>query len=151
MFVLVNLIMGAGESVLGVLTNEACFARAVLDQTMLALCKVRLTQAPFAFSPTTTKADAIAAEADFDGYTAGGNTVTAWGDPLAAPGGGASIAAETTFAYVDDTSHTANQVKSGWIENAGGDIVAAFNFPAPINFAVNGDGFVLQLLDTFTP
>ena len=148
MFVLVNLVMGFGGSLMGLLTNEASANRCSLLRTALALSKVRLCQAPFVFGPNSTKADAVAVEADFDGYADGGNTITAWGVPLGVTGGGSAIAAETTFAYADDTGHVANTISSGWIELAGGNILMPFNLVTPITFQHNGDGVVLQFLDT---
>jgi hypothetical protein len=148
MFVLVNLIMSYAPSLLGNVTNEAARERCTILRAALAASKVRLVQAPFTFQPSSTLVAAEAAEADYDGYTAGGNTLATWGAPLDAPSGGAAIAAETTFAYVDGVGHAANNVSGGWVELATGEIVASFNFAAPITLQKNGDGFVLQLLDT---
>ena len=148
MFVLANLILSTNTSVDATETNEAAIARLGILKFALANSRVRLCQAPFVFAQGTTKASAVAAEADYDGYTSGGNTITAWGDPLLQTGGGAAIAAETTFAYVDGMTHTANTISSGWVELAGGSLVLPFNLSAPITLQNNGDGFVLQLLNS---
>jgi hypothetical protein len=147
-FLLVNLVMSFGESVLGTLTTEASRNRATILKTALASSKVRLCQAPFTFANGTTKEDAVAAEADFDGYTPGGNTITAFGNPLDVTGGGAAIGADTTFAYVDDDTHVANTISAGWIELAAGGIVFPFNLQNPLTFNSNGDGIIFQFLDT---
>lgn len=148
MLVVVNLLMSFGESLLGTLTTEASRNRCTLLRAALASSKVRLCQAPFVFASNTTKEAALVAEADYDGYTSGGNTITAFGAPLDATGGGAAIAAETTFTYVDDTGHVANTISSGWVELAAGGIILPFNLASPITLQADGQGFVLQLVDT---
>lgn len=148
MLVVVNLMMAFGDSLLGTLTTEASRNRCTILRTALALSKVRLCQSPFVFASNTSKEAAVVAEADYDGYTSGGNTITAFGAPLDASGGGAAIAAETTFAYVDDTGHVANTISSGWVELAGGGILMPFNLAVPITLGADGQGFVLQLVDT---
>ncbi len=58
-------------------------------QTMLALSKLRLFKSTLSPGVTTTKAQLLAEEADFTGYPAGGETVTAFLSPGLYPLGGA--------------------------------------------------------------
>lgn len=149
MFILENLILDAAGSVLAVLPTEAGLNRQAIMQAALANSRVRLVQAPFGFATNTTRAQAVTAEANFDGYPVAGNVIAAWGNPLSVPGGGGAIAAETTFSYVDGVGHVANQISGGWVE-VGGNMVSAFNFASPVTLQSNGDGIVLQLLDSAT-
>ena len=62
--------------------TEAVALQTALVNSKLALFKAGVVT----LSPVTTKALLDANECDFDGYTTGGQTIAAWGDPLVDPG-----------------------------------------------------------------
>jgi len=127
-------------------SNEAALAEAAIIQADLALSKMRLFDATLIPDVTTTKADMIAVETALVGYPAGGYTLTAWGAPLLATGGGAVITSE--LEHVAYASGAAAAIGGGWVEDAAGDVRMIFIFDPPRTLAAVGDGFdwVRQLL-----
>ncbi len=101
-------------------------------QTMLALSKLRLFKSTLSPGVTTTKAQLLAEEADFTGYPAGGETVTAFLSPGLYPLGGASISAPTEQFATTDPTIVGNLIGGWWLENAGGDVIAIGTFPSPV-------------------
>src|SRR5215472_975059 len=99
-------------------TSESAFTKAAVIITELATSKLRLFQSSLVPNQYTTKAQLVAAECTFDGYTSGGYALTAWTGPLTAPGGGAIITAPlVTPAYgPPGTPPVTNSVGGGWVE-----------------------------------
>lgn len=149
MIVFIQLIQSFISSVAALMTLEAGLTAANVWQTDYANSKVRLYQGPGQIAINTPKATLVAGEATYEGYTAGGNLIAAWGAPLAVTPSGWAINAETTFAYVDAAPHTGNTITGGWVEAADGEVLFAFNLPTPVNFTQNGNGFVCQLQSVF--
>lgn len=149
MNILIQLIQSWAMSLGALLPNEAAANAATAARTALAASKVRLFQGPGQISYATPLATLVAGEANYEGYTAGGNTIATWGLPLSVSPTGWAINAETTFAYVDASPHTANTITGGWVENADGDFMFAFNLPSPVTLSANGEGFVLQLQNIY--
>lgn len=103
-------------------TNQAAFAKAGYIKTSLATNKLRLFDSAKLPSPTvfTTRADLIAAECTFDGYTAGGYSLTAWTGPANTPGGGATLTSPIVVAAYGPPGSppVTNAVGGWWIEDA---------------------------------
>ena len=136
-------------------TQEAALAKATEIKAALALSKLRLIKEGLALNQFTTKAAMVAVEADFDGYTAGGYTLTAWSGPLYAAGGGAVITSplvNVAFSTPSDPPVT-NSIGGWWIEDASGDVRTCGNFDPPKLLQAVGDGFqfVDQLIEARNP
>jgi hypothetical protein len=126
--------------------NSACLKQAGELQTVLALSKVRLFKSSLLPSVSTIKADLTAEEADYDDYPAGGETITAFLDPLLDPAGGASITAPTTqFDVTTDPPIVTNLIGGFWLEDAAGAVRVIGTFAAPIPMEVAGQGFPLNI------
>lgn len=82
----------------GIVTTESLMTEAAELQAALAASTVVLFKDSMpAITGETTAAVVLANECDFDGYTPGGNTITAFGDPFEDPDGdGVLIVAPTT-------------------------------------------------------
>lgn len=121
-------------------TTEMAFNKATEVQTLLAASKLRLFQSTLTPNAQTPKADFVANEADYDGYTAGGVAITAFLGPIADPAGGASIVSPLTlFSYVDDTGHVGNMIGGWFLETATGEVWAYGVYPQAIALAADGD------------
>lgn len=125
--------------------NGAAIAIATLVQSELALSKIRLFKTGFTPSPSTTLAELEAEEVAFTGYPAGGETVTAFLDPVLNPLGGASID-WPTVQFASASPYTTSDVAGGWwLEDATGTTVYAIGtFAAPIPIGGAGTGFPLS-------
>lgn len=127
--------------------NDGAIVVAGLVQTGLALSKLHLFKDGLIPTQNTTKAEFDAAEADYDGYTPTGETVTAFLDPLVLAGGGAEIESGTTqFAYVDGMTHVTNIVKGWYLTDATDNIIAYDVFPQVVPFQNNGNGINLDVV-----
>lgn len=136
-------------------TRESAVTKAGVVKTTLALAKLRLFKEGLVVSQFTTKEDLEDAECDFDGYTGGGYTLTAWSGPLYATGGGAVITSPLTnvaFGPASDPPVT-NSVGGWWIETAAGDVWTAGNYDPPRLMQTVGDGFdfIDQLVEARNP
>lgn len=132
-------------------TQEAAIAKATEIKAALALSKLRLVKEGLVVNQFTTKAAMVAMEADFDGYTAGGYTLTAWTGPSYATVGGAVITSPLIYiAYgpAGDPPVT-NSIGAWWIEDASGDVRTAGNYDPPRLLQQVGDAwqFVDQLIE----
>lgn len=126
--------------------NSACLKQAGELKTVLALSKVRLFLSTLVPSVSTTITELEAAEADYDGYTPGGETITAFLGALLDPAGGASITAPTVqFDWVHDTDDVTNLIGGFWLEDAAGAVRVIGTFAAPIPMEGPGQGFPLNL------
>lgn len=123
--------------------NSATLVMAGEQQTALALSKCRLFQSDLVPSVSTVKADLTGAEADYDGYTAGGETITAFSNPLLDPAGGASIEAFVQFEWAHVATDVGNLIGGFWIEDAGGDVRVIGTFPVPVPMQGAGQGIPL--------
>jgi len=136
-------------------TQEAAIAKATEIKTALALSKLRLFKDTLVANQFTTKAAMVAAECNFDGYVAGGYTLTAWAGPLKATGGGAVITSplvNVTYGPAEEPPVT-NAVGGWFIEDASGDVRTVGNFDPPRLLQSVGDGFsfVDQLIEARNP
>jgi len=135
-------------------TREAANTKASAIKTALALSKLRLIQSSLVPNVTTTKAALEAAEATFNGYTAGGYTLTAWSGPVNNPGSGALItppAVNVAWANPDDDPIVTNEIGGWWIEDATGNVRLVGTFEDTISMGQDGDGFtwLTQIVEGF--
>lgn len=131
-------------------TLQACDTCATERQAAYVGAQIRLYKSTFEPSPTSTLADFVAAEADYDGYAA--QAFTPWFDPILAPGSGYMIASPLVqFAYVDGVTHVGNLIGGAFIVDAGGDLrmVLALTPTEYVTLAVNGQGFDVNVADVF--
>lgn len=135
-------------------TRAAANTKASAIKTALALSKLRLFQSSYTPNVNTVKADLVAAEATFNGYTSGGYTLTAWTGPVNNPGSGAVItppAVNPAWANPDDDPVVSNTIGGWWIEDATGNVRLVGQFADGIPMGQNGDGFtwLTQIVEGF--
>lgn len=105
---------------------------ALANQTRLVNSVLHLFKAPFLPSITTTLADFLAQECDFDGYAA--KTITAWGNPVLLGAAWATYAPTQTFYWIFDTLGTGNMAGGWFLVTAGGELMdyAVFDPSIPV-------------------
>lgn len=123
-------------------TKEAARAKATAILATYATSKLHLCKAPFSPTVNSTKAELVAAECDFDGYTAGGIAITAFSGPLDFPGGGAVLTSPLkTITYnTPSDPPVGNDVSGWWIENTGGDVILVGKYDPVRPMQSVGDG-----------
>jgi len=106
-----------------------------LIKTNLVNAVIHLFDDTLTPSPTTVKADLVAAECDFDDYTS--QVIAAWTGPVLAPISGWQINAPVqTWTVV--TNVITDLVGGYWIETAGGVVHDIFVFDQPVPMTVPG-------------
>lgn len=119
--------------------NSGALLLAGVVQTALAASEVHLYQAgTIVLGPTTTLADLTAEEADFTGYAA--VTVANWLDPLLSELGGAAIDSGLNDFAITAPYTVPNVIQGWWVQDAGGDLCVAGDFPVNKGIAGAGDG-----------
>ncbi len=101
-------------------TAQASIAKAGFIKTSLVTSKVRFFKNPdLQPNAFTTRAELLAAECDFDGYTAGGYALAAWTGPANTPGGGATLTSPVVNAAYGPagTPPVANSVGGWWVDD----------------------------------
>jgi hypothetical protein len=137
-------------------TRAAANTKAAAIKTALALSKLRLVKSSLVPNVNTTKAQLVAAEADFSGYTAGGYVLTAWTGPVNNAGSGAIItppAVNPAYVEPDPGPGVANAIGAWWVEDAAGNVRLVGTFADPISLGQNGDGFtwLTQVVEGYNP
>lgn len=137
-------------------TQQAANTKATAIKTALALSKLRLIQSTLTPNKNTLKVDMVAAEATFNGYPAGGYTLTAWSGPVNNPGSGAIItppAVNPTWSNPDPDPVVSNSIGGWWVEDATGNVRLVGTFDQPIPMGQEGDGFtwITQIVEGFNP
>jgi hypothetical protein len=133
-------------------TKEAAQTKAGKVLTLLALSKLRLFKSALG-TPTvnTTKAQLVAQECDFDGYTGGGYTLTAWTGPGFNGDGGSVITSPITMVAYGPAADppVTNTIGGWWIELAAGAVWLVGTFDPLKNMGVVGDAFplVVQIVE----
>lgn len=99
-------------------------------KTALASSKMRLFKSEIVSLVGITKALLEASEADYDGYTPGGVTVTAFNDPFKDDNGSVLVTSPVTqFNFVDaDPTEETNIIGGAWLEDAAGIVRAVVLF-----------------------
>ena len=132
-------------------TQEAAITDATAMKPSFVASVLRLTQAPFIPVPTSTKAQLVAAECTFDGYTpVTGYPIAAVTGPLAFTGGGGVLTTPLVNVVYGPAGDPAvgNSVSGWWIENAAGAVLVAgsFNPVRPCSNVGDGFPFIAQLV-----
>ena len=129
--------------------NSGLLWGAGLLKTALANSKIRLFKADAGIILTnaTTQAELVAGECDFTGYAA--ITVAAWNNPLLNPVGGAGIDSGLQQFATANPYTVGNSVGGGWVETAGGVLVAAWNYDPARSCNGAGDGVPVDLILIF--
>ena len=125
-----------------------CQVAAAERQTAYAASVIRLFKDSLVPTPSTTKAELEAAEADYDAYAS--ETITAWNNPILAPGSGYEILSPLVLFEVGAVDPVVgNDIGGFWLEDASGDVrmVGTFDPSLPMQFA--GQGIPLTILDIF--
>jgi hypothetical protein len=110
-------------------------------QGELVNSKIRLFQDSLVTSVNTTRAELVAAEADYTGYAA--IVLAAWGDPYSPPIGGAAINSPESQFMPTDPVTVGNNIGGAWIETAAGDLVIIDQFPESVAIALPTDAIPL--------
>lgn len=136
-------------------TQQAATRKATIIQGGLANSKLRLVKNPITINQFTTKETLEANEADFDGYTEGGYTLTAWIAPNNDPGGGAVITSPLTniaFGTPSDPP-VGNTLYGWWIEDSTGAVrlVGVWNPERPIQAPGEGFPMIVQIVEGRNP
>lgn len=128
------------------MTYEAAVAKATDIKAALATSKVRFFKSTLVPDQNTTRVALLAAECDFDGYTAGGYELLAFTGPIKATGGGAVLTSplvNVAYGPAGDPP-VPNTVGGWWIDDDTAvtpqvRIVGIYNPARPM--AAVGDGF----------
>ena len=124
--------------------NAGSIELASVVQAALANSEIHLFQAgSVTLAPGTTLAELVAAECDFTGYAPA--TVTAFNDPLLSPFGGAQIGSGTKQFAIDAPYTVSNVVQGWWLEDSGGNLICAGEFPSLISLVGAGDGIPIDV------
>jgi len=106
--------------------------RLTAERIRLLGAKLRLFQVPIVPSPDTTRADFVAAEANFVGYA---SVVLVWAAiGVDTDGGYVAYSQAAVFTATDGTM--GNSILGAWLEDSTGNLVEYWNFPAPINMTM---------------
>jgi hypothetical protein len=136
-------------------TKQAATEKANDIKAALALSKLRLFKSGLTVTQFTTKVELVAAECDFDGYTAGGYTLTAWTGPITDPNGGAILTSPLVNPAFSDPSDpiVGNDVGGWWVEDAGGTVRLVGQYGPARPIQGEGDGFpvVIQIVEGRNP
>lgn len=100
------------------LTGAKVEAEDAVDR--LANSVLHLFQAGWAPSPTSTLADFLAHECDYDGYAA--KTITTWAEPVLAGAGYATFAPTQTFRWVHVADDVGNQAGGAFLVLSTGEL-----------------------------
>lgn len=126
----------------------ACREQASERRTEYATGEIHLFQSSFVPTPSDPLSSYTAAEADYDTYAP--VTVTAWDDPILAPGSGFMISSPYFQFEVGATDPTTPNVIGGlWYEDAGGVIRFAIIFDEPLPMQAAYQAIYGTLVDLF--
>jgi hypothetical protein len=104
-------------------------------QTPFLTGKMRLFASAIAFTPLLTEAELVAIEATFTGYAAVVYTTLPAPYPDGVNGGASFLIPSTTFA-VGATPTVGNDIYGGWVENAAGALLWAWQTQNPFSLNV---------------
>jgi hypothetical protein len=105
---------------------------------------VKLLKSAIALTPELAEADCVAAEADFSGYSAIAFTTLPAPYIDAVHGGVSFTTLNANFATGDPTT-IGNDIYGGWIEDAMGALLVAFEFENPVSMNVPSQEINLQI------
>jgi len=129
--------------------NTGALWGAGLLRTALAASEIHLFRAAMGITinPALTLAELVAAEATYTGYAA--EEITTFAAPLLNPLGGASTNSGTVQFQIASPYTVPNVIGGGWIQTAGGVLVAAWDYDPTRTLAGAGDGFPVDLFLLF--
>lgn len=93
---------------------------AAAAKTRLANAVLHLFKSGFVPTPTSTLADFLAQEADYDGYAA--LTIATWADPVLAGAAYGIYAPTQTFRWSHVSADVGNQIGGAFLVTSGGDL-----------------------------
>lgn len=127
-------------------TNQ--LAAVTLMKTPYATGLLKLFKSAIPFVPTLLAADLAAIEADFSGYVAKTlvSLPAAYVDPV---NGGVSFTIPTQQWNVASTPTVHNDIFGGWIEDAGGLLLMAWQIDSPYAMQLAGQSLPLELTLNF--
>lgn len=125
-----------------------CKAAALLNQAALALSVVHLYKAGFTPAPNTPLADYTAQEADYTGYVA--QTITAFADPILAPGSGYMIQGPLQqFVWTGGLPGVSNSIGGAYMVDSGGVLIDVIKFTDdsgnPVTIPMSGPDQAVQV------
>jgi len=126
---------------------EGCLQDALETQTAYALSVLHLFKSSFVPTPSNVLADYTAAEADYDNYSA--ETLTAWFDPLLAPGSGYMITSPLVQFETGVAVTTPNLIGGCYLVDAAGKLRLVVIFTNPVPMQIPGQGIPISLIDLF--
>lgn len=125
-----------------------CLKNAQERKTALALSVLHLFKSDLVIDPSTPLSAYTAEEADYDDYAA--ITLTAWNNPILAPGSGYMIESPYAQFEVGLTDPVVGNLIGGcYVVDVGGVLRMAVAFDSPIPMQLAGQGIPLQLIDLF--
>lgn len=141
-----TLVIGNG----GIRPLEALFQEGVELKAALANCKLRMFKAGVGTINEMTNLAALnAVECDYSGYTAGGVTVVAAGDPHIEEGGEAVLvtlpSSQFNFVTPEEDPPVTNTVGGAYVVDAAGKLRGAQKFDAPVNMASDLNSVVVSI------
>jgi hypothetical protein len=113
-------------------------------KTTLVNSHVRLYQSSFTPNPGSVLADFVSAEADFDGYPAGGIVVAAMNDPILDPAGGYSIGSPVVQFETDPAEATPNLIGGWFLVTAGTLLYGYGSYGTPVPMQLPGQGLPIN-------
>jgi hypothetical protein len=123
-------------------------ATALLLQTALAGCKLRLFKSSFTPTPSSTFAEYQAAQADYDTY--GQITIAAWNVPILAPGSGYMMLSPLDqFAVGANNPATPNLIGGCYVIDAANVVRQTIIFTSPVPMQLAGQGIPITITIPF--
>lgn len=134
---------------LGIYPNSSGLVVGGLIVTQLSTGTLNLFKEDLTLTRNTTKADLVAAVADYSGYAA--KAITAPEDAYTDRGGGASVIIPTQDFNFDgaDVTPTENDIYGWWLEDTDAKLFACGKFDTPIPMQGVGDSIPLMILLNF--
>jgi hypothetical protein len=125
-----------------------CKAAAILNQTALASSVVHLYKQGFNPTPSTPLADYTAQEADYTGYAT--QTITAFADPILAPGSGYQIQGPLQqFVWTGALPGVSNNIAGAYLVDSGGTLIDVIKFTDdsgnPVSIPMGGPDQAVQV------
>lgn len=103
------------------LSESGALIQSAANKTRMAASVMHLFKYGFIPTPTSTLADFLANECDFDGYAAA--TIATWGDPVLAGQAWATFAPTQIFRWAHVSADVGNQVGGHFLVTSGGDLM----------------------------
>lgn len=103
------------------LSMAGALVQATANQTRMANSVMHLFSYGWTPTPTSTKADFLAHECDYDGYAP--LTIAAWGAPVLVGQAWGTFAPTQTFRWTHDTDDVGNQVGGYFLVTSAGDLM----------------------------